>query len=295
MLLRRDCSGSRAGVIVANIFDDDDDYCYPNWGHGAVYMGPRPFYPPAYAYRPAYGPAFRPAYGYAPPVNYRHSYNNVRVNNNVNVNINDSNNNYFNRFEKNQNLRTGAQSPLKGTQHAAAQNRNAAAGANRTASGNRDESWKGQSTYAGARNAPNAAKTQDAAGRAGSAGDRTSGEVRRDDERTRRSRLRGGAGDAGAGARKTGETANARTDRGDAGGAGDTGASARQAAASRDDAKPRAAPDVVPKPADRGNAFSGVKADAGGGGGGSFDRAASARGHASTAAPKHRASTGRAR
>ena len=102
-----------AGLILANALDDDDDYCYPNWGHGAVYYGPRPFYPPAYVYRPAYGPAFRPAYGYAPPANYRHSYNNVNVRNNVNVNINNSRNDYFNRFDNNQNLRAGsAQSPL---------------------------------------------------------------------------------------------------------------------------------------------------------------------------------------
>ena len=56
---------------------------------------------------------------YAPPANYRHSYNNVNVRNNVNVNINNNTNNYFNRFNNNQNLRGGsAQSPLASTRQA---------------------------------------------------------------------------------------------------------------------------------------------------------------------------------
>ena len=71
------------GVMIGSAMHDD--YCYPHWGAGAVYVGPRPFYPPAYVYRPVYGPAFRPAYGYAPPAGYRYSYNNVNVNRNVNV------------------------------------------------------------------------------------------------------------------------------------------------------------------------------------------------------------------
>src|SRR4029453_7232647 len=97
------------GVAVGN---SQDDYYYPHWGAG-VYYGGRPFYPPAYAYRPAYGPAFRPAYGYAPPAGYRYNYNNVRSNNNVNIN----NKNYYNRFDNNQNLRAGnARSPLAGSQ-----------------------------------------------------------------------------------------------------------------------------------------------------------------------------------
>ena len=82
----------------------NDDYYYPSWGHG-VYYGGRPFYPPAYVYRPVYGGAYRPAVGYASPAGYRNNYNNVRVNN-VNINVN-NNNNYYNRFNNNQNLRTG--------------------------------------------------------------------------------------------------------------------------------------------------------------------------------------------
>src|SRR5262245_16665606 len=118
-----------AGIALANALDDDD-WCYPHWGAGAVFVGPRPFYPPAYVYRPAYGPGFRPGYRYAPPPNYRHSYNNV------NVNIN--NNNYYNRFSNNQNLHVQTQSPL----------------------GDRGR----RSTYAGARNDATAERLGQAAG-----------------------------------------------------------------------------------------------------------------------------------
>jgi hypothetical protein len=100
------------GVAVGNAVDDD--YYYPNWGYGSVYFGPRPFYPPAYVYRPVYGPAFRPAYGYTSPPGYRYNYNNVRVQNNIVIN---TNNNYYNRFNNNQNLRTGGtRSPLANSQ-----------------------------------------------------------------------------------------------------------------------------------------------------------------------------------
>jgi len=123
--------GFGVGMLVGNSMNDD--YYYPAWGAGGVYYGARPFYPPAYAYRPAYGGAFRPAYGYAPPAGYRNNYGNVRSNNNVVVN----NQKYYNRFNNNQNLRSGgARSPIAST---------------RPASGN----WKGQSTYAGNRNRPN--------------------------------------------------------------------------------------------------------------------------------------------
>jgi len=110
----------------------NDDYYYPSWG-GGVYYGGRPFYPPAYAYRPVYGAAYRPAVVYASPAGYRYNYNNVRANNNVVVN----NKNYYNRFDNNQNLRAGnARSPIASTRPATTKN------------------WKGQSTYAGAKNRP---------------------------------------------------------------------------------------------------------------------------------------------
>ncbi|HKR34502.1 MAG TPA: DUF3300 domain-containing protein [Steroidobacteraceae bacterium] len=115
------------GVALGHALDDND--CYPHWSSGVVFYGPRPFYPPAYVYRPVYGPAFHPAYRYAPPPGYRHSYNNVNVNVNRNIVVN--NNNYYNRFNNNQNLRVDAP--------------------------NRPEDWRGQSTYAGTRNETRAA------------------------------------------------------------------------------------------------------------------------------------------
>ena len=119
------------GIAIGNSMNNNS-YCYPHWGVGAVYVGPRPFYPPAYVYRPAYGAGYRPAYGYAPPPGYRNSYNNVHVNGDVNIN---ANNNYFNQFKNNDDLRRGPNNP-------------------RAPSTLPANSWKGQTSYAGARNSP---------------------------------------------------------------------------------------------------------------------------------------------
>jgi Protein of unknown function (DUF3300) len=265
-----------AGLILANALDDDDDYCYPNWGHGAVYYGPRPFYPPAYVYRPAYGPAFRPAYSYAPPANYRHSYNNVNVRNNVNVNINNTNN-YFNRFDNNQNLRGGsAQSPLADTRHAGAANR-----AGQPAATRRAEDWKGQSTYAGARDTATGARAnqetgarQAAAARA-RAGEKPAGNATR-------TRPESPAG-AHAQPRDLQADRGSREDRGH----GDsTHRENRGAAEDRSARVDGRDPGTISRPTQttagarsHDNAFAGAHD---GRGSGSFDRAASARGHAST-------------
>jgi Protein of unknown function (DUF3300) len=146
------------GILIGSALDDDD-YCYPHYGYGAVYYGPRPFYPPAYVYRPVYGPAFRPAYGYASPPGYRYNYNNIDVDRNININSND----YYNRFDDNRNLKggetrsplaktkeSGGKRPASTTKQAGNQDRRAQA-----STANRAESWKGQSTYAGARPATN--------------------------------------------------------------------------------------------------------------------------------------------
>ena len=122
------------GMLIGSAIHSDD-YCYPHWGASAVYVGPRPFYPPAYVYHPVYGPAFRPATGYVTPPGYRYGYTNVNVNRNVNVNVN---NNYFNQFNHNQNLHGATQSNLsRATQ-------------NNLSGATRNPSWKGKSTYAGA-------------------------------------------------------------------------------------------------------------------------------------------------
>jgi hypothetical protein len=78
------------------------------------------------------------------------NYNNVRVNN-VNVNVN-NNNNYYNRFNNNQNLRTGsAQSPIANSPN------RAQARVGNTATAGTAGNWKGQSTYGGARTGNTAA------------------------------------------------------------------------------------------------------------------------------------------
>ncbi|MET0658037.1 MAG: DUF3300 domain-containing protein [Steroidobacteraceae bacterium] len=151
-----------AGMLIGNAIgdDDDDDCCYPNWGHSTVVVGARPFYPPAYAYRPAYNSSFRPAYGYNPPAGYRNNYRN-RSGNTTNINVNNSD--YYNRFSNNQNLRErNVQSPLSG----ATQNRYGQGGNNRLAQSgnNRADSWKGQSSYKGARNDAATGRPNGAAG-----------------------------------------------------------------------------------------------------------------------------------
>jgi Protein of unknown function (DUF3300) len=258
------------GVMIGNAFDDDH-YCYPRWGYGSVYYGPRPFYPPAYVYRPVYGPAFRPAYHYTSPPGYRYNYNHVNVQNNINVNVN--NNNYFNRFDKNQNLRVGSSnSPLQGTQHGVGGTQRVGQTGNRP--GGSD--WKGQSTYAGAKNPGAQSRLNQAAGKT------ATGQQRIPEHNL------GGSG----GTRKTPHTSQ-HVDRGYG---GSTRAPSKDVAAKArpsHSATPRPTPSVAsthtaPK---KDNAFSGAKSS----GGGSFDRASSARGHASAGSRPHPAHSARRR
>ena len=115
------------GIVVGSAMSNN--YCYPHYGAGCVYVGPHPYYPPAYAYHPAYPPA----HGYHPPAGYPHSYNQQ---NNVNINVN---NNYYNQFNNNANLKGGASnSPI------------AKPKATNTKAGGQT-AWKGQSGYAGAK------------------------------------------------------------------------------------------------------------------------------------------------
>ena len=145
-----------AGILVNEVFDDDDDWddYYPNYGHGGMYYGPRPYYPPPpYAYRPPYGGGFYPAHGYNRPANYQHGFNN----NTIIVNKND---NYWNRYNPGSPRVNSqqARSPITAAnprrpelatlnQQAANRPRTAAQpGAART-----DGDWKGQKGYAGAK------------------------------------------------------------------------------------------------------------------------------------------------
>ena len=115
------------GIVVGSAMSNN--YCYPHYGAGCVYVGPHPYYPPAYAYHPAYPPA----HGYHPPAGYPHSYNQQ---NNVNINIDK---NYYNQFNNNANLKGGASnSPI------------AKPKATNTKAGGQT-AWKGQSGYAGAK------------------------------------------------------------------------------------------------------------------------------------------------
>jgi len=64
-----------AGILVNEIFDDDDDdyrsgYYYPNYGYGGM-----PYYPP-YPYRPTYGGGYYPSNGYNRPPNYNNGFQN---------------------------------------------------------------------------------------------------------------------------------------------------------------------------------------------------------------------------
>jgi hypothetical protein len=247
------------GVLIGNAMDDD---CYPNWGYGAVYYGPRPFYPPAYVYRPVYGPAFRPAYHYAPPAGYRHNYNNVNVRNDVNINI--DNRDYYNRFNNNQNLHGGTtRSPL------ARQRDQAQARVGQSGGGVRNESWKGQSTYAGAHDDSTTQRLDQAADKRPGAGKEGTRQLPSAND------PQFGTAASNRVAQKErpaqADRAEARVDRG----YGDSARTANLDSRARSETA-RELRDT--SDSQRDHAFSGTQAHSGGG---SFDRAASARGHAS--------------
>ena len=271
------------GVLVGSAINDND-YYYPHYGPGAVYYGPRPFYPPAYVYRPVYGPAFHPAYRYAPPASYRYRYNSP-------TNIVIHNNNYYNRFSNQNNIRVNNQ-------------RNVAAGnrvGQQPGSPGRGQNWKGQSTYAGARPGGAADRKPGVNDRAPNVSDRRATTADRGpSQRNQAVAAQRPAGEASKSPTRAGqrpnEVASANTrDRGygTATQAGRRDAPNRQVAtgevATRDAGR---ANRPQPKPAasttPRDNALSGASRE----GSGSFDRAASARGHASASAAKERPSHG---
>jgi len=258
------------GVALGNAMHDDD-YYYPHWGAGVVYCGPRPFYPPAYVYRPVYGPAFRPAYRYAPPAGYRYGYNNVNVNVNRNIAVNNSN--YYNRFTNNQNLRVGqTRSPLAEARVDTAANRVNAAPTARAETA-RANSWKGQSTYAGARNPQNTDRLkQTASDRAGTP---TPNPVRSENQARARDPSSSDA------LKRQSELRSETIQHVDRGYGGSTREAAREARVDR----PTEHSADTTKLASRDMALDGVGRD----GGGSFDRAASARGHASLGGRQARA------
>jgi hypothetical protein len=78
-----------AGVALGAAINNNN-YYYPSWGYGAVWYGPRPYYPPPY--HPVYYPGWGGGYHYNRPVYYR----------NTNIYVN---NNYYTRFNNNNNLK----------------------------------------------------------------------------------------------------------------------------------------------------------------------------------------------
>ena len=271
------------GVLVGSAISNNNDYYYPHYGPGAVYYGPRPFYPPAYVYRPVYGPAFHPAYRYAPPAGYRNRYNSP-----TNIVIN--NNNYYNRFSNQNNLRVNNQ-------------RNVTAGNRVGQPGNagRGQNWKGQSTYAGARSGGAADRKPGANDRTPNVSDRRATTADRKATPQRNPAAAGQRPAAGAktqpraGQRPNDVASAASRDRGYGTGsqAGSRDTPNRQVAtgevAPRDaGAGTRAQPKAAASSAPRENALSGASRE----GSGSFDRAASARGHASASAARERPSRG---
>jgi Protein of unknown function (DUF3300) len=79
-----------AGILVHNIFDNDDDYYHGGY-YPSYYGPPRPYHPP-YPYRPRYGNGYYPSNNYHRPPNYQHGFNNNTV-------VVNNNNNYFNRYD----------------------------------------------------------------------------------------------------------------------------------------------------------------------------------------------------
>ncbi len=86
-----------AGILVSEIFDDDDDdwdNYYPNYDYGGMYYGGRPYYPPPpYMYRPPYGNGYYPGHSYNRPPNYQHGFNNNTII------VNNGGNDYWNRYD----------------------------------------------------------------------------------------------------------------------------------------------------------------------------------------------------
>jgi hypothetical protein len=80
-----------AGMLVNEVFNDDDDWDDYNHGYYPSYYGHggMPYYPP-YPYRPSYGNGYYPSNGYNRPPNYQHGFNNNNV-----VVINKGDNDYW--------------------------------------------------------------------------------------------------------------------------------------------------------------------------------------------------------
>ena len=148
-----------AGMLVANIFDDDDDDWYKKGYYNPRYYGPSmPYYPP-YPYRPSYGNGYYPSNGYNRPPGYGGGFNNSG--NIVVVNPGGNNGGYWDRYDDNRSSYNGAtrdgqsrkvSSPITAAKPNRPEldslNAQAKQGPKRPAPA--PDAWKGQSSYAGA-------------------------------------------------------------------------------------------------------------------------------------------------
>ena len=148
-----------AGMLVANIFDDDDDDWYKKGYYNPRYYGPSmPYYPP-YPYRPSYGNGYYPSNGYNRPPGYGGGFNNSG--NIVVVNPGGNNGGYWDRYDDslsgyNGATRDGQSRKVSSPITAAKTNRpeleslNAQAKQGPKRPAPAADAWKGQSSYAGA-------------------------------------------------------------------------------------------------------------------------------------------------
>jgi predicted small lipoprotein YifL len=162
-----------AGMLVNEIFDDDDDWndrYYPRYGYGGGYYYNR------YPYRPAYGNGYYPNNGYNRPPNYNNGWQNNGNINTGDITINTGGNRPNvggNRPDFNDSrLRTGSSpiSKAKPNRDMSKINQRPArpAGADdkRPGTGSSASDWKGQSGYAGAKKSPTGKPSADIADKA---------------------------------------------------------------------------------------------------------------------------------
>lgn len=133
-----------AGMLVNEIFDDNDDWYHSSY-YGPMWYRPMPYYPP-YPYRPVYGPGFYPGHAYVRPPTYIRGGNTIVIN---------QNNNYYNRYNNSRNVvqsRNSPRSPITAARPNRPElqqlNSRAAQGPSRKAPV-ASEAWKGRSGYAG--------------------------------------------------------------------------------------------------------------------------------------------------
>jgi Protein of unknown function (DUF3300) len=168
-----------AGILVNEVFDDDDNY--PHYGYGGM-----PYYPP-YPYRPPYGGGYYPSNGYQRPPNYNNGWQN---NGTIIVNNPGGGGNGGGYWDRYDNPRAGStsasrqqpRSPITAAKPNRPelnelnkrQPRPMPADAQRPSTSATASNWKGQSTYSG-KSKPPAGVQRDASTRVAAANPKSSG------------------------------------------------------------------------------------------------------------------------